>query len=63
MRKWAIRTRYLTSKYTSDGKWHSHTTKWFDNGNDAWDEKDRWESSLSRVIVESSSSLIHKEVK
>ena len=63
MRKWAIRTRYLTSRYTSDGKRHSHTTKWFDDSEDAWNEKERWESSLSNIIVESASSLIHKEVK
>ena len=58
--KWAIRTRYLESRYTGDGKWHQHTTKWYDNSGDAWEEKDKWESKKSNVIMESSSSLIHR---
>ena len=58
--KWAIRTRYLASKYNSDGKWHTHTTRWYDDSDKAWEEKDRWELSLKDILMESSSSLIHK---
>lgn len=60
--KWAVRTRYLESKYTGDGKWHQHTTKWYDNSSDAWEEKEKWETQHSKRIDESGSSLIHKDI-
>lgn len=59
--KFAIRIRYLESRYTGDGKWHTHTTKWYANSEDAWDESDRF--TTSKNIVESSGSLIHKGEK
>lgn len=60
--KWAVRIRYLESKYTGDGKWHQHTTKWYDGGNGAWEEEEKWGIQNAKRIVESSSSLIHKEI-
>lgn len=71
-RLWAIRTKYLerhtdfkkksNSFYTYE-KWHQHTTKWFENSNDAWDAKEQWELQMNKKheILESASSLIHKE--
>ena len=58
--KWAVRTRYLESKYGGgDGKWHRHTTKWYDDSEAAWIEADIFQMK-NKLIVESSSSLIHK---
>lgn len=61
MIKWAIRIRYLESKYTGDERWHQHTTKWYKDSSDAWDEQEQFLNSRCKVINESSSSLIHKE--
>lgn len=58
--KWAIRIRYLESKYTGDGKWHQHTTKWYDDSVKAWEESDKFQVT-HHGIDESSCSLIHKE--
>ena len=33
IRKFAVKVRYLSSK---DNKWHSHTTKWYTDSNNAW---------------------------
>lgn len=55
--KWAVRIRYvgLHSK-----KWRRHTTKWYDDPDKAWEESDKFQID-NKDIVESSSSLIHKE--
>ncbi len=58
--KYAVRIRYLESKYTGDGKWHQHTTKWYNDSEDAWNESDKFLSYKS-TVVESSGSLVHKE--
>jgi len=60
--KWAIKIRYLESKYGGDGKWHRKTTKWYEDSNDAWEENDKFLAKNSIKIDESSSSLIHKEI-
>ena len=60
---WAIKIRYLESPYTGDGRWHSHTTKWYDNSGDAWQEAEEFESKHSSNWYECSNSLIHKERK
>ena len=57
---YAVSIRYLESKYTGDGKWHKHTTKWYTNSDDAWDENDKFLSSRIDTIEESSSSILHK---
>lgn len=59
--KWAVKTRYLESKWNGNGKWHSHSTKWYDHGRDAWKENDKFLLSKKDTIVESSSGLMHKE--
>ncbi len=58
--KFAVKTRYLESPITGDGKWHTHTTKWYDNPGSAWEEKDRYEGYFGSNWYESSSSLIHE---
>lgn len=57
--KWAVRIRYLESRYSGDGKWHQHTTKWYDDSEDAWNESDEFQIK-KKNIVESASALIHK---
>ena len=59
--KYAVKTRYLESPITGDGKWHTHTTKWHDSSDEAWNEKDHYENYFGYNWYESSSSLIHKE--
>ena len=71
--KWAVRTRYLVEETVvmkKSGalkrfeKWHQHTTHWYDDSEDAWNEKEAWEINMNKKheILESSSSLIHKGV-
>jgi hypothetical protein len=57
--KYAIRIRYLESRYTGDGKWHQHTTKWYADSEDAWNESDRFLAE-HKNIDESSGSILHK---
>lgn len=59
--KWAIRTRYLESPHTGDGKWHQRTTKWYNDLADAWEEADAYSNTHGKNWYESSSSCIHKE--
>lgn len=61
MRLWAIKIRYLESPITGDGRWHTHTTKWHENSNDAWEEADIFERYHGTNWYEYSSSLMHKE--
>ena len=61
MRQYAVKTQYLESPITGDGKWHTHTTKWHANSDDAWQEKEKYEAYFGHNWYESSSSLIHKE--
>ena len=58
--KFAVRIRYLESRYTGDGKWHTHNTKWYDNSDDAWEESDAFYAK-NKNIDESSGALIRKE--
>lgn len=55
--KWAVRIRYVG---LHSRKWRRHTTKWYDDPNKAWEESDKFQID-NKDIVESSSSLIHKE--
>ena len=61
--KWAIKFRYLESRYNGDGKWHTHRTKWHDDLDDAWREKEEFERKISYKIDESQSIVIRKEIK
>lgn len=54
---WAIKIRYLNSPITSDGKWHTKTTKWYTNSADAWEEADKFSNPHS---YEEKRTLIHK---
>ena len=58
--KWAVRIRYLESKYSGDGKWHQHTTKWYDDSFNAWAECDSYTKTHGYNWDESSCSLVHK---
>ena len=60
---WAVNIRYLESDYEGDGKWHSKTTKWYETSDKAWDEAERFQKQNNCIIMESSSTLIHKEKK
>lgn len=60
--KFAIRMRFKTSEYTSDGKWHKHTTKWYDDLSDAWDEAEKFQADNSKIIMECACAAIHKGV-
>ena len=53
--KWAVRTHYVTDDY----KKHTRMSKWYDNPDDAWNDKDSWELKHEEII-ESRSSLVHK---
>lgn len=55
---WAIRIRYLSN---TDGKWHSHTTKWHCDSDDAWKEAEDFQKYYHAIIAESSCSLIHRQ--
>ena len=55
--KFAIKIRYLEKD-----KWHQHTTKWYKNSEDAWEEKEAYELKYGYYWLESASSLMHKEI-
>jgi len=59
--KFAVKIRYLESRYTGDGKWHQRTTDWYDDSDDAWSESDKFLCKNSNTIVESSCGIMHKE--
>lgn len=61
MRVWAVKIRYLESPINGDGKWHTHTTGWYEDSRSAWTEKEWFENYHGQNWYESSSSLIHKE--
>lgn len=63
MRLWAVQIRYLESKYTGDGKWHSHTTSWHLERKDAWIEAEEYQNSFNYNWDECGATLIHKETE
>lgn len=53
--KYAIKIRWLGYNH----KWHRHTTKWYDNSSDAWEEADKFDRKTKSL--EMSRGLAHKE--
>ena len=58
----AIHIRFKTSEYLSDGKWHKHITKWYNDLDDAWKEADSFQAENSKIIVECACAAMHKGV-
>ena len=57
---WAVKIRYLESPINGDGKWHTHTTRWYLSSKEAWAEAEEFQQYHNGNWYESSSSLIHK---
>lgn len=55
----AVRMKFLSMH---DNKWHRHTTKWYKDLNEAWEEKEQYEKKYGKDWLESSSSAIHKNI-
>ena len=55
-RLYAIKIEYIDF----DNKHHTHTTKWYEDSDEAWDEADNW--SLDADYIEARSSLIYKDI-
>ena len=53
--KWAVKIRYLGY----DNKWHRHTTKWYQNSSDAWEEAERFAKHQINYL-EMASAIAHK---
>ena len=58
MRMWAVEVRYLDA----DNHWHRHTTRWYDNAADPWCDAEEFQEKYKDKIMESQSSLVHKEM-
>lgn len=61
-RVWAVKIRYLESRYTGDGKWHQHTTSWYDSTKKAWEDAENYQNAFNYNWDECGAGLIHKEV-
>lgn len=61
--KWAVEISWLESPYSGDGKWHKHTTRYYEDKNKAWDEADKFagkEQLQGKVWYECKRSLLRK---